>query len=58
MSIIDIKNLDYDQLTSVIYDCWENRDIIKKELEVKIPLVKENASFSGMLVKELLNNNL
>ena len=54
--IVDINNFGYDQLISTIYECWDNRDIIKKELEIKIPQVKEKALFNGELVKELLSN--
>jgi len=53
--ILDIKELDYDSLISTINDAWENREVIKKELEVKIPMVKEKAMLNGKLVKELLD---
>ncbi len=54
--VLDIKNFEYDQLISMIYDCWENCDIIKNELQSKIPFIKEKALVSGMLVKELLDS--
>lgn len=53
--IVDINDFSYDQLISTIYECWDNRDTIKKELEIKIPQVKERALFNGELVKQLLN---
>ncbi|MCK4734697.1 MAG: polysaccharide pyruvyl transferase family protein [Methanophagales archaeon] len=54
--ILDIKELDYENLISTIKDAWENREEIKKELEVKIPMVKEKAMLNGKLVKELLDS--
>jgi polysaccharide pyruvyl transferase WcaK-like protein len=54
--ILDIKDLDYESLISTINDAWENRDKIRKELEVKIPMVKEKAMLNGKLVKELLDS--
>ena len=54
--IIDIKELDYESLISKINEAWENREKIKKELEIKIPMVKEKAMLNGKLVKELLDS--
>ena len=54
--ILDVKDLNYEGLKSKIYDAWENRELIKKELEVKIPMVKERAMLNGKLVKELLDS--
>ena len=54
--ILDIKELDYESLISTINDAWGNREKIKKELEVKIPVVKERAMLNGKLVKELLDS--
>jgi len=54
--VIDIKELDYESLMSKINDAWENREKIRKELEVKIPMVKEKAMSNGKLVKELLDS--
>ena len=54
--ILDIKELDYETLISTINDAWEDREKIKKELEMKIPLVKEKAMLNGKLVKELLDS--
>ena len=54
--IIDIKELNYESLISKINDACENREKIKKELEVKIPMVKERAMLNGKLVKELLDS--
>jgi polysaccharide pyruvyl transferase WcaK-like protein len=55
--VLDIKELDYDNLISTINDAWENREKIRKELEVKIPEMKEKAMLNGKLVKELLDSS-
>ena len=54
--VLDIKELDYESLISTINDVWVNREKIRKELEVKIPMVKEKAMLNGKLVKELLDS--
>ena len=54
--ILDIKELSYESLISKMNDAWENREKIKKELEVKIPEMKEKAMLNGKLVKELLDS--
>lgn len=54
--VLDIKELDYESLISTTNDAWENREEIKKELEIKIPMVKERAMLNGKLVKELLDS--
>jgi len=54
--ILNIKELNYDNLISKINDAWKNRERIKKELEVKIPMVKEKAMLNGKLIKKLLDS--
>lgn len=54
--VLDIKELNYENLISKINDAWENRKKIKKELKMKIPIVKERAMLNGKLVKELLDS--
>ena len=54
--VLNIKELSYESLISKINDAWENREKIKKELEMKIPMVKEKAMLNGKLVKELLDS--
>ena len=54
--VLDIKELDYESLISTINDAWENKEKIKKELEIKIPMIKEKAMLNGKLVKELLDS--
>lgn len=54
--IIDIDNLDYSNLLSKINNAWENKEKIKNELQVKIPMIKEKAMSNGQFVKELLDS--
>lgn len=54
--IVDIKELSYEKLVSTVYDAWNNRLEIKKELESIIPVVKERAMLNGKYVSELLKN--
>ena len=53
--ILDVKELTYESLVSKIDTVWKNRETIKKQLEIKVPQVKEKAMLNGKLVKELLN---
>jgi polysaccharide pyruvyl transferase WcaK-like protein len=54
--VLDVKDLSYDMLISKIDDAWENRDVIKKDLEIKIPEIKEKAMLNGKLTKELIES--
>jgi colanic acid/amylovoran biosynthesis protein len=54
--IVDVNELSYEKLISTIYDAWDNRSKIKKELESIIPVVKERAMLNGKYVSELLKN--
>ena len=54
--VLDIKELNYESLISKINDAWENREKIRKELEVKIPEIKQKAMLNGKFVKELLDS--
>ena len=53
--VLDVMGLSYDRLISKIDDAWENRDAIKKDLETKIPEIKEKAMLNGKLIKELVD---
>ncbi|MCM1987578.1 polysaccharide pyruvyl transferase family protein [Methanococcoides seepicolus] len=55
--IIDINDLDYTSLISKINDAWENKEKIKKELQAKIPIIKDKAMSNGKFVKELLDSS-
>ena len=54
--VLDIQDLTYETLLSKIKDAWENREKIRKALELKIPAVKEKAMLNGKLVKELVDS--
>jgi len=53
--VLDVKDLSYDKLISKIDDAWEDRDVIKKDLEMKIPEIKEKAMLNGKLIKEVVD---
>lgn len=53
--VLDIKDLSYDKLILKIYNAWMNRDEIKKNLEIKIPEIKEKAMLNGKLIKEVVD---
>ncbi len=54
--IVDIKDISSDKLITTVINAWENKDLIKKDLEQKIPQVKEKALLNGRLVKELIDS--
>lgn len=45
-------------LINKIKDCWENRDSVKKDLEERIPVVKEHARENFKLVKRLVSEEM
>ena len=53
--VLDVKDLNYDKLISKIDDAWGNREEIKKDLEMKIPEIKEKAMLNGKLIKEVVD---
>ena len=53
--VLDIRDLSYDRLISKMDDAWENREEIKKDLEMKIPEIKEKAMLNGKLIKEVVD---
>ncbi len=55
--ILDIKNLDYESLTSKISEAWENRNLIKNDLSKKIPEIKNKAKLNGELFKKFIIDN-
>lgn len=56
--VLDISELNYDNLVSIINDAWNNRGKIKKDLDKKIPILKEKALLNGMLVKNLIDSEI
>ena len=53
--VLDFREMTFDEMVSRIDDLWINKEGIKRELEKKIPMVKEKAMLNGKLVKELLD---
>ena len=54
--IIDIKQLNYETLILTIKDAWDNQEIIKNDLKIKISNIKEKALLNGKLVKEMFDH--
>jgi polysaccharide pyruvyl transferase WcaK-like protein len=54
--IIDVEDLTYDKLKCLIYECWDNHDIIKNELKDIIPSIEQKSSLNGKYVKDLLDS--
>jgi colanic acid/amylovoran biosynthesis protein len=52
----DIEELEYGSLISKIYDACQNREGIRKELDLRIPKIEERVLLSGELVKDLVNS--
>jgi colanic acid/amylovoran biosynthesis protein len=55
--IIEIENLTYDNLVSVVHKAWLNREDLKEHLSKKIPIIRENAFQNGKYIKLLLEDN-
>lgn len=49
------KELD---LINKIKNCWEARDLVKKDLEEKMPIVKEQARENFRLIKRIMNKEV
>ncbi len=45
-------------LINKIKNCWENRELVKKDLEEKIPVVKEQARENFRLIKKLVSEEM
>lgn len=52
--VIDVKDMEYNNIVSKIHSAWKDRKMIKKKLEIKIPVIKEKSALNGKLVKEIL----
>lgn len=55
--IISINDYDVDLTMTRIKDIWNNRYNIKKELKVKIDLIKQSAELNAELIKSLVSIN-
>lgn len=54
--VLNIDELEYETLISKINDAWERKEMIKRELETKIPEIKNKAMLNGKYVKDLLDS--
>lgn len=54
--VLDFQTMTFDDIISKIDDLWINRVMIKMELEMIIPEIKEKAMLNGKMVKELLES--
>lgn len=54
--IIDINELTSNKLIDILLDAWENKDEIKRELEIIVPEMKTKALSGGILVKHFVDN--
>lgn len=55
-AICYVEDLDADLLISKIDEIWADKEIIKKELEYKMELIKNRAMHNGTLLKSVLNS--
>jgi polysaccharide pyruvyl transferase WcaK-like protein len=53
--VLDIADLNYDNLVSVIDDAWANRGKIKSDLSKKIAQIKTKSRLNNVLVKKLID---
>lgn len=52
--LLDIKDLSYDNLICAINSAWENRESVHKDLNDKMPGIRDEALMSGRLVRNIL----
>lgn len=52
--IIDISDLNYENLYMIINEAWNNKNAIRRDLDLKIPILKELARKNGQYVKDVL----
>lgn len=53
--VLDIRELDYDRLTSKIEDVWAHREDVRRDLAAKTGLMKKRALWNAKLVAKLLD---
>ncbi len=53
--VISIKNLTLEEAKTKVEDLWNNREKIRKELELKIPEIRRQIMFAGELTKNVLD---
>jgi len=52
--VLDIEDINYEDLTSVVSKAWKSREEIKKQLESIMGDIKQRAMKNAVLVKELI----
>ncbi|MGB9681262.1 MAG: polysaccharide pyruvyl transferase family protein [Minisyncoccia bacterium] len=55
--VLDIKEINYDTFISKINEAWNNKEKIKKDLELKINEIKKKAMLNAELVRNLILEN-
>lgn len=50
-------SIESDLITK-IKECWDNRELVKKDLEEKIPVVKEQAKENFRLIKKIVSKEM
>lgn len=53
--VVSIKNLTFEEAKAKVENLWNNREKIRKELELKIPEIKRRIMFAGELTKNVLD---
>jgi len=53
--VCDFETVDFDELQAKVDRLWHNREKIRAELALKIPLIKERVLSGGRLIKDLLD---
>ncbi len=52
---IDFKAVTYEQLQAKVTRLWHDKEKIRAELSLKIPMIKESVMSAGRLVKDLID---
>jgi hypothetical protein len=53
----DFKSVTYEELRAKVARLWHDREKIRAELALQIPLIKETVMSGGRLVKDILRNS-
>lgn len=55
--VIDIKNMEYESLISVVNNLWNNREIVRQNLKYEITRVKAQSLLTVELIKNLYDKD-
>ncbi len=53
--VIDVKDMNFERLKSVIDLAWRNKNKIRKQLQIKIEIVKGQAMHNAKLIKKVIS---